>query len=198
MVPRLKEVHVVWDSWTKLNVIPAKIMQVKIACTQYVILTSATARTGFGRILTIDYLHISSNQKSFFIMAVNQWLLFYTSNFYITWDLLQIDIYSFRAFYKDFFEKHPGYFVSPLSVSGSAIESLFSQFKCNAGGKLDSCNYVTARCAHLVQQCASGYHSGISYRDEHWNYLFTRKHKEIHRKIIKCICYCFLIVNNLV
>ena len=28
MVPRLKEVHVVRDAWTKLNVSPAKIMQV--------------------------------------------------------------------------------------------------------------------------------------------------------------------------
>ena len=28
MVPRLKEVHCVRDSWTKLNVSPAKIMQV--------------------------------------------------------------------------------------------------------------------------------------------------------------------------
>lgn len=30
MVPRLKEVHVVRDSWTKLNVSPAKIMQVNL------------------------------------------------------------------------------------------------------------------------------------------------------------------------
>ena len=30
MVPRLKEVHVIRDSWTKLNVTPAKIMQVWI------------------------------------------------------------------------------------------------------------------------------------------------------------------------
>lgn len=28
MIPRLKEVHVLRDSWTKLNVSPAKIMQV--------------------------------------------------------------------------------------------------------------------------------------------------------------------------
>lgn len=28
MVPKLKEIHVIRDSWTKLNVIPAKIMQV--------------------------------------------------------------------------------------------------------------------------------------------------------------------------
>ena len=32
MVPRLKEVHVVRDAWTKLNVSPAKIMQVKCLC----------------------------------------------------------------------------------------------------------------------------------------------------------------------
>lgn len=29
-VPRLRETHVLRDSWTKLNVAPAKIMQVKI------------------------------------------------------------------------------------------------------------------------------------------------------------------------
>ena len=28
MVPRLREAHCLWDSWTKLNVLPAKIMQV--------------------------------------------------------------------------------------------------------------------------------------------------------------------------
>ena len=33
-VPRLREVHVLRDSWTKLNVHPAKIMQV-IFCVQY-------------------------------------------------------------------------------------------------------------------------------------------------------------------
>ena len=30
MVPKLKEVHVLRDAWTKLNVLPAKIMQVHI------------------------------------------------------------------------------------------------------------------------------------------------------------------------
>ena len=28
MVPKLREVHIIRDSWTKLNVAPAKIMQV--------------------------------------------------------------------------------------------------------------------------------------------------------------------------
>lgn len=30
MVPRLREAHILRDSWTKLNVLPAKIMQVSI------------------------------------------------------------------------------------------------------------------------------------------------------------------------
>ena len=28
MIPRLREIHIIRDSWTKLNVMPAKIMQV--------------------------------------------------------------------------------------------------------------------------------------------------------------------------
>ena len=87
-------------------------------------------------------------------------------NTHLAWDLLRIDVYGFKAFCKYFLEKYPGYFVSPLRISGSAVESLFSQYKHNTGGKLNSCNYTTARCAHLVQQCASNHHSGIGYRDQ--------------------------------
>lgn len=58
------------------------------------------------------------------------------------------------------------YFVSSLRISGSAVESLFSQFKYNAGGKLDTCNYVTARCAHLVQQTLTTHYSGVGYQDQ--------------------------------
>lgn len=42
MVPKLKEIHIIRDSWTKLNVTPAKIMQVSwytnlfINCLSYV------------------------------------------------------------------------------------------------------------------------------------------------------------------
>ena len=32
MVPNLKEAHCLRDSWTKLNVVPAKIMQVRSWC----------------------------------------------------------------------------------------------------------------------------------------------------------------------
>jgi len=71
------------------------------------------------------------------------------------------------------------YFISPIHLSGSAVESLFSQYKFTAGGKLDSVNYTTARAAHLIKQCASSHHSGTDYRDESLNFIETplsRKH----------------------
>jgi len=58
---------------------------------------------------------------------------------------------------------YPTYFVSPLWLSGSAVESLFSQYKYSAGGKLDSVNYTTSRAAHLIKQCTADHHSGSSY-----------------------------------
>ena len=60
---------------------------------------------------------------------------------------------------------YPKHFVSPLRISGSAVETLFSQFKHNAGGKLDAVNYSTSRAAYLVKQGVSKHHSGKDYRD---------------------------------
>jgi len=90
---------------------------------------------------------------------------------HVAWDLLRIDIYGFRGFCNNFFKQYPGYFVSPLRICGSAVERLFSQFKHNAGGKLDSCNYVTVRCAHLVKQSAALHHSSTGYRDQELSYV---------------------------
>lgn len=84
----------------------------------------------------------------------------------IAWDLLRIDVYGFKAFCKWFLGAYPTYFVSPLRISGSAVESLFSQYKHIAGGKLDSVNYTTARGAHLMKQIVSEHHSGADYRDQ--------------------------------
>jgi len=58
---------------------------------------------------------------------------------------------------------HPGYFVSPLRLSGSTVETLFSQYKRLAGGKLDAANYITARAAQLIQQTVVSHHSGKNY-----------------------------------
>ena len=48
-------------------------------------------------------------------------------------------------------DKYPGYFLSPLRLSGSAVESLFGQFKYSSGGKLDAANYSTAHAACMVK-----------------------------------------------
>ena len=65
-----------------------------------------------------------------------------------------------------FFDTYPTHFISPLRLSGSSVESLFSQYKHSSGGKLDSVNYVTSRAAHLVNQSVSSHHSGKQYRDQ--------------------------------
>ena len=82
------------------------------------------------------------------------------------WDLLRIDVQGFMEFCRYFLSKHPGYFISPLRLSGSAIESVFGQFKFSAGGKLDAANYRVARAAFLTKQASEGHHSGKGYRDE--------------------------------
>ena len=90
----------------------------------------------------------------------------YTLNLFIAWDLLRINVYGFRAFCQWFLETYPTYFVSPLRLSGSLVESLFSQYKHSSGGKLDSVNFITSRAAHLVKQTVSTHHSEREYRDQ--------------------------------
>lgn len=75
--------------------------------------------------------------------------------------------------------EYPGYFISPLRVSGSAVETLFSQYKYNAGGKLDAVNYATARAASLVKQVVSSHHCTKDYKD---NELQTSTELSLHRK----------------
>ena len=83
---------------------------------------------------------------------------------YTAFDLLRIDIHGFNVF-AAILEKYPGYFISPLRVSGSTVETLFSQFKYSAGGKLDAANYSYSRAVSLVKQVATTHHSGKDYRD---------------------------------
>ena len=58
----------------------------------------------------------------------------------------------------------PGYFLSPLRISGSAVESLFGQYKHISGSKLDAANYATCRSKYLAKQAV--HHSGQFYRDQ--------------------------------
>jgi len=81
------------------------------------------------------------------------------------WDLLRICVYSFQQFAEWFFEEYPEHFLSPVRLSGSAVETLFSQFKHCAGGKLSASNYAIARSANLVKNVVAAHHSSKSYRD---------------------------------
>lgn len=58
-----------------------------------------------------------------------------------TWDLLRLTIEGFTGLCNDFLTRNQRYFIKPIRVNGSVIESLFGQFKYNAGGHLSAVNY---------------------------------------------------------
>ena len=109
---------------------------------------------------------------------------------YTAFDLLRIDIHGFNMFCRYFLEKYSGYFISPLGVSGSTVETLFSQFKYSAGGKLDAANYSYSRAVSLVKQVATTHHSGKDYRDGNLAtpilYLLLKKCMGNNQSNVKC------------
>jgi hypothetical protein len=54
-----------------------------------------------------------------------------------------------------FLAENPEYFIIPVKVNGSAVESYFSQLKFSAGGQLSSTNYATAQAAVETTKAAS-------------------------------------------
>ena len=54
--------------------------------------------------------------------------------------------------------------MSPLRISGSAVETLFGQYKYKSGSKLDAANYSTCRSKYLAKQAV--HHSGQFYREQ--------------------------------
>ena len=90
----------------------------------------------------------------------------YAHTKYAAWDNLRIDVFGFNLLCKDFFSRYPGYYVVPLRVSGSAVETLFAQYKYLSGNKLDSVNYTTARAKYICNKTVTAsHHSGKYYRD---------------------------------
>ena len=105
-------------------------------------------------------------------------------NFYlVAFDLLRIDIYGFTLFCETFLSKYPGYFISPLRLSGSAVETIFSQYKYTCGGKLDAGNYYTARAANLVKQVVANHESGKDYRNQELSTIALPLKKKKYGKI---------------
>ena len=82
-----------------------------------------------------------------------------------SWDMLWIDVQGFTEFCQDFLSRHGTHFVSPLRLSGSAVESILGQVKYSIGGKLDAASYQVARAAFLTKQAVEWHHCGKDYRD---------------------------------
>ena len=83
-----------------------------------------------------------------------------------TYDLLRICVYGFHEFCRSFLERNPGYYIVPLKLNGSAVETLFSQFKHIAGGKLSSINYAQAKRTVMLRKDVRGQNRGNQgYRD---------------------------------
>jgi hypothetical protein len=84
-----------------------------------------------------------------------------------TWDLQRIAVYGFSGLCADFFRKYSNnFYLAPMRLNGSAIETLFSQFKYITGGKLASSNYATARAAYLTKVDVQGkYFTNDDYRN---------------------------------
>ena len=58
-----------------------------------------------------------------------------------TFDLLRLMYHGFTEFCDDFLRRFPSYFVSPLRINGSALETIFSQLRANSNNYLTSTNY---------------------------------------------------------
>ena len=74
-------------------------------------------------------------------------------------------VYGFIGFATWYLDEYPEHFISPVQLSGSAVEMLFSQFKSTAREKLSAMNYTIARGAHLVKHTVTPHHSSKEYRN---------------------------------
>ena len=58
----------------------------------------------------------------------------------------------FTGLCNDFLAANPSYFISPIRINGSAIESVFSCLKYISGGHLSSTNYCSSLSALTTQR----------------------------------------------
>ena len=80
-------------------------------------------------------------------------------------------VYGILGLVKDFSLCHSGgYFLVLSRITGSAVESLFSQMKYSAGGKLSSVNYASASNSETVALNINSMHvAHRDYRDDQLN-----------------------------
>ena len=60
--------------------------------------------------------------------------------------------HGFMGLCEDFLTNHPGYFIAPIRINGSAAESIFSCLKYISGGNLSSTNYGSSLSALTTQR----------------------------------------------
>ena len=73
----------------------------------------------------------------------------------------------FTGLCHEFLTSHPGYFISPIRINGSAIESVFSCLKYISGGHLSSINYSSSLTALATQrEVAVNPHAEKGYRTD--------------------------------
>ena len=71
---------------------------------------------------------------------------------------------------EEFLSLHPSYFISPIRVNGSAVESIFSCLKYISGGDLSSTSYSTSLTSYLSQSDdVTNLHVEPGYRTEKLN-----------------------------
>ena len=125
-----------------------------------------------------------STQKKFLSWQSENYIVLLHSLFrcvlFIAWDNLRIDVYGFVELTKHFLNSYPGYFLSPLRISGSAVESLFGQYKHMSGSKLDAVNYATCRSKYLAKQAV--HQSGKFFRDQELNIPIAPLEKKKYNK----------------
>lgn len=76
-------------------------------------------------------------------------------------------VYGFLQFSQWFMAAYPDYFVSPLRINGSAIESIFSVLKFTAGGNFSASNYGSFRGRVITgREVITNNKSERGYRDD--------------------------------
>lgn len=209
--PKLLTSYIIRDSWTRLNVVPSKIMQQEDVLSELFSFSTSLESTGAKRKsarLAYNYLRATnqifengvlsqkkiSTSDTTCLDSVKTGFKYFETWFlevleenpdymfndpkqtkflsWQTWDLLRIMVFGFINLCNDFLSRHPTYFLAPLRINGSAVESLFSQMKYATGSKLSSINYATARKAVLTKRNVHGKNaSNKNIRD---TYIFIR------------------------
>ena len=68
---------------------------------------------------------------------------------------------------EEFLSLYPAYFISPIRVNGSAVESIFSCLKYISGGNLSATNYTSSLTSYLSQSDdVTNPHAEPGYRTE--------------------------------